>query len=41
MSGFIVAFVLAPIAVVGVGYLAVRLNERAISQDPHHRHPAE
>ncbi len=33
MSGFILAFIIAPIAVVGVGYLAVRLNERTIEQD--------
>ena len=33
MSGFILAFIIAPIAVVGVGYLAVRLNERTIERD--------
>lgn len=40
MTGFILAFIIAPIAVVGVGYLAVRLNERALEQDRAH-HPAE
>ncbi|WP_255403230.1 hypothetical protein [Pararhodobacter sp. CCB-MM2] len=40
MSDFILAFVLAPIVVVAVGYAAVRLNERSLRQSDH-RHPAE
>lgn len=41
MSEFILAFILAPIAVVGVGYLAVRLNERALRRDDPPQFPAE
>ncbi|MDF3606208.1 hypothetical protein PE067_08730 [Paracoccus sp. DMF-8] len=41
MSGFILAFIIAPIAVVGVGYLAVRLNERAVERDKASHVPAE
>ena len=40
MSSFILAFVLAPAAVVGLGYLAVVLNERAAEREKS-RHPAE
>lgn len=40
MSGFILAFIIAPMTVVGMGYLAVRLNERAIQRE-RARHPAK
>lgn len=40
MNGFILAFILAPAAVVGLGYLAVILNERVAEREKN-RHPAE
>lgn len=41
MSGFVLAFIIAPLAVVAAGYLAVRLNERALERDRAAQHPAE
>ena len=40
MSSFILAFVVTPAAVVGLGYLAVALNERAAEREKN-RHPVE
>lgn len=39
MNGFIIAFIAMPLAVVIVGYIAMRLNERAVKHENHH--PAE
>lgn len=41
MTDFIIAFIAAPIFVVGLGYAAYRLNERSVRQLDEHRHPAE
>lgn len=41
MTDFIIAFIAAPIFVVGVGYVAYRLNERSVRHIDQHRHPAE
>lgn len=39
MSEFVIAFIAMPLAVVAVGYVAMRLNERAVKHEKHH--PAE
>ncbi|WP_277604798.1 hypothetical protein [Fertoeibacter niger] len=40
-QGFLLAFVYTPLAVLALGYAAVRLHERALRKDDLKKHPAE